>query len=355
MPRELLNLFDYEARACEIMPKSVLDMVQRGAVDEVTTRRIRPAFDSILLRPRMLRNVANRELSTTVLGQKISFPVMSASPGRHQYADPDGELATVRAAAAVGTVMVRSHFSDYSLEEMAEAAKGPRWFQLYVYPDREFTKECIQRAEAAGYSAIVLTFGAPSGAQADTRNNFVDPEMTPGNLVQRNPDGRLRPVPALADVDLSMTWSILEWIRAVTSLPIVVKGIMSPHDARLAVENGAAGVIVSNHAARPFDGPITTIEALPYVVDAVGGRCEVYLDGGVRRGIDVLKALALGARACLIGTPLFYALAVDGENGMRHIFEILKNELDLAMAMCGARTIDDIDPSLVTRPELAAF
>ena len=284
MPRELLNLFDYEARACEIMPKSVLDMVQRGAVDEVTTRRIRPAFDSILLRPRMLRNVANRELSTTVLGQKISFPVMSASPGRHQYADPDGELATVRAAAAVGTVMVRSHFSDYSLEEMAEAAKGPRWFQLYVYPDREFTKECIQRAEAAGYSAIVLTFGAPSGAQADTRNNFVDPEMTPGNLVQRNPDGRLRPVPALADVDLSMTWSILEWIRAVTSLPIVVKGIMSPHDARLAVENGAAGVIVSNHAARPFDGPITTIEALPYVVDAVGGRCEVYLDGGVCGG-----------------------------------------------------------------------
>ncbi len=152
-----------------------------------------------------------------------------------------------------------------------------------------------------------------------------------------------------------VTWSILEWIRAVTSLPIVVKGIMSPDDARLAVENGAAGVIVSNHAARLFDGPITTIEALPYVVDAVGGRCEVYLDGGVRRGIDVLKALALGARACLIGKPLFYALAVDGENGVRRIFEILKNELDFAMAMCGVRTIDDIDPSLVTRPELGAF
>ena len=354
MPGQLLNLFDYEARACEIMPKPVLDMVRHGSFDEVTARRIRPAFDSVLLRPRMLRNVMNRELSTTVLGQKISFPVMSASPGRGQYADPDGEFATARAAAAVGTVMVRSHFSKHGLEDMAESANGPRWFQLYVYPDRELTKECIQRAEAAGYSAVVLTVGAPP-AQEDTRNNLVDLEVTPENPVRRNPDGGLRPVPELADFDPSITWSILEWIRAVTSLPIVVKGVMSPHDARLAVENGALGVMVSNPAARPFDGPITAIEALSYVVDAVGGRCEVYLDGGVRRGIDVLKALALGARACLIGTPLCYALAVDGEKGVRHIFEILKNELDLAMAMCGTRTIDDIDRSLVTRPELGAF
>lgn len=361
MSRELLNLFDYEARAQELMPKTVWDMVHHGAFDAVTTRRTRPAFESILLRPKMLRNVANRDTATTVLGQTISFPVMPAPPGQHQYAHPDGELATARAAAGVGTVMVLSHFSNYSLEEVAQASDGPRWFQLYVYPDREYTRDCIQRAEAAGYSAIALTVSVPSGPQAvlarevETRNHFPYPDMPQGNLMKKGSDGVPRLLPILADFDPSLTWSTLDWIRSVTSLPTVVKGLMSPHDARLAVDNGAAGVIVSNHAARLFDGAITTIEALPAIVDAVEERCEVYLDGGIWRGIDVLKALALGARACLIGKPLFYALAVDGENGVRHIFEILKNELDFAMAMCGVRTIADIDRSLVTRPELRAF
>ncbi len=360
MPAELLNLFDYRARARELMPKTVWDMVHRGAFDEVTTRRTRPAFESILLRPRMLRNVANRDTTTTVLSHTIACPVMPAPPGQHQYAHPDGELATARAAAAVGTLMVLSHFSNSSLEEVAAVTDGPRWFQLYVYPDREYTRDCIQRAEAAGYSALALTVSVPSGPGAvlaretEARNRFPYPDMPQGNLMKKGPDGVQRLLPVLADFDPALTWSSLDWIRSVTSLPIVVKGLISPHDARLAVDNGAAGVIVSNHAARLFDGPITTVEALPAVVDAVAGRCEVYLDGGIWRGIDVLKALALGARACLIGKPLFYALAVAGEEGVRHIFEILRNELDFAMAMCGVKTIDDIDPSLVTRPQLQA-
>ena len=362
MPRDLLNLFDYQERAREVMPGSVWDMVYHGAGDEVTTRRIRPAFDSVLIRPKMLRDVSNRDLSTTVLGQKISFPVMPAPPGQHQYGHPDGELATARAAAAVGTVMVLSHFSNYSLEEVAAAGNGPRWFQLYVFPDREFTRDSIKRAEDAGYSAIVLTVSAPSGPQeaytareVERRNGFVYPTMMQGNLMVTQSDGTTALMNKMARFDNSINWSILDWIRSVTSLPIVVKGISTTEDASLCVENGAAGVVVSNHAARLFDGPLTTIEALPEVVDAVAGRCEVYLDGGVRRGIDVLKCLAIGARAVLVGKPLFYALAVDGENGVKDILQMLQRELDFAMAMSGVRTISDIDRSLVTWPELTHF
>jgi isopentenyl diphosphate isomerase/L-lactate dehydrogenase-like FMN-dependent dehydrogenase len=361
MPRDLLNLFDYEARAREIMPRTIWNQVYYGAYDEVSTRRIRPAFESILLRPKMLRNVADRDTSTTVLGQRISVPVMPAPPGHHQKGHPDGELATARAAASVGTGMLLSHYSNYSMEEVAAASDGFKWFQLYVFPDRDYTRETIQRAEDAGYSAIVLTVSAPasgmaaSGRDRDTRTRIIAQDMMQGNLMYTGPDGVERAMHKESRFDASITWDILDWIRSVTSLPVVVKGICSPEDGRLAAENGAAGVVVSTHAARLFDGPITTIEALPYLVDAVAGRCEVYLDGGVRRGIDVLKALALGARACMIGKPLFYALAVDGENGVRHILEILRDELDFAMAMCGARTVDDIDRSLVSRPTLVPF
>ena len=362
MPRELLNLFDYEARAREILPQAIFERIDGGAFDEVTFRRTRPAFESILLRPRMLRNVGDRDTSTTILGQRIGLPVLSAPPGQHQYAHPDGELATARAAAAVNTIMILSHFSNYSLEEVAAVCQGPKWFQLYVFPDRAYTKTCIQRAEAAGYSAIMVTVDVPVrrrllgrsiDKEIDARNKVQAPLMRQGNLMRQEADGvyRLMPEP----FDPSLTWSILDWLRSVTPLSIIVKGILTAEDAKLCVEHGADGLVVSNHAARLFDGAITAIEALPEVVDTVAGRCEVLMDGGIRRGIDVLKALALGAKAVMIGRPLFYGLAANGENGVRHTFDILRNELDFAMAMCGIRTLDQIDRSLVTWPELMPF
>ena len=338
MNREPLNLFDYEARAREIVPRTAWDELAGGAGREAAAGRVRPAFDSILLRPRMLRGVAGRQTSTTVLGRRIDLPVMAAAPAPHPGARPGDGLATARAAAAAGTVMVLGHGSQAGVDDIAGEAAAPCWFRLRVHADRGIVAERVRRAEAAGCAAMVLSASAPAVRAAEART--------------RNGRGR---GPGPADIDPSVTWSILDWLRSATSLPIVVEGIASPRDAGLAVENGAAGIIVSHRAAPLCDGAIAAVEALPGVVDAVGGRCEVYLQGGVRRGIDVLKALALGARACLVGGPLFCALAVGGESGARRIFEILKDELDFAMAMCGVRTIDDIDRDLVTRPEWGAF
>ena len=367
MPRELLSLFDYEARAREILPKAVFQMLDGGAFDGVTFRRTRPAFESVLLRPKMLRNVGDRDTSTRVLGHKVSLPVMPDPAGSHQTVHPDGELATARAAAAAGTIMVLSHSSNFSMEEVAAVGGGLRWFQLYLYPDREFIRECIQRAESAGYSAIVITVDYPGssyqprdrtrwgefGKEINARNRFQPPVGTQGNRMRLERDGVRRLITEAYSP--SNTWDTIGWVRSITSLPIVIKGILTGEDGRLCVEHGAHGVVVSNHGARLFDGTLTSIEALPEVVDAVEGRCEVLVDGGFRRGIDVLKALALGAKAVLIGRPIFYGLAVDGEQGVRDTFEILRRELDFAMVMSGVKTVNQIDRSLVTWPELTPF
>ena len=368
MTRELLNLFDYEARARDVLPKARFQAIDGGAFDGVTFRRTRPAFKSILLRPKMMRDVGSRDTGTTLLGQRISVPVLAAPEGGHRSIHPDGELATARATAAAGTIMIVSHFANYSMEEVASECDAPLWFQLYAFPDREYTRECIQRAEAAGYLAIAVSVDYPGDGYRDTRpqgdfgdfakeisvrNNFRPPPMAQGNAMRLEPDGVRRPI--TQRYDPALTWADIDWIRSITSLPILLKGILTAEDAVLSVEHGAAGVIVSNHGARLVDGMITSIEALPEVVDAVDGRCEVLIDGGFRRGIDVLKALALGAKAVCIGRPMYFGLAVDGENGVRQAFEILRKELDFAMLMCGVSTVDQIDRSLVTWPELTRF
>ena len=356
MPRELLNLFDYEERAKDVMPRAVWDRIHGGAFDQVTELRARPAFESILLRPKMLRGVGNRDTSTTILGQKVNLPVMPASPGHHQYGHSDGELNTARGAHAAGTIMTLSHFSNYSMEEVAKEC-DKRWFQLYVFPDREFTRHSIQRAEDAGYQAIMVTVDVPvrgpRGKEIDAKNRYHHPKMVQGNLNWVDTDGN--PTQMGSGFDPSITWDIVDWIRSITKLPVVVKGILAAEDGRIAAECGVDGVVVSNHGARIVDGMLTSIEALPEVVEAANGRYEVYLDGHVRRGIDVLKALALGARACLIGKPLFFGMAVSGAEGVADTFEILRKELDFAMAMCGIQQIDDIGPDLVMRPALTPF
>jgi 4-hydroxymandelate oxidase len=355
----LVNLFDYEARAREVLPGPVWNMVYHGSADEASTKRLRPVFESIFFRPKALRDVSQPpNTSTVVLGTPIDIPVMPSAPGSKLYADADGDMQTTRAVAAAGTIVMIPHITTYQhpIEDHVEAAPNtPRWFQLYVLKDRGATRTAIERAEAAGCSAIILTVSAPGGREHASRvpvergNGTADIRL--GIFRDVHFPGVVTGAPEFS-LDPELDWSALDWIRSITDLPIVVKGVVSREDARIAVDNGAAGVLVSMHASRLFDGPITPIEALPAVVDEVGDECEVFLDGGIRTGSDVLKALALGARLCLIGKPLYYGLAVGGEDGVRDIFRILKTELQRAMAICGVASIAEIDSSLVSGPVL---
>jgi 4-hydroxymandelate oxidase len=353
------NLFEYEPLAKARLEPSAYDYYASGAEDELTVRENHAAYTRIKLRPRMLVGVSHIEMATTVLGVPISMPVMVPPTAFHRLAAPDGEMATARAAGAAGTIMVVSTPSTCSIEEVAEAATGPLWFQLYVYKDRRVSESLVRRAEAAGYRAIVLTVDLPvlGRREADERNGF----GLPSHLRQANFTGpeEVRPTEPgvsaltqaiLAEYDASLTWDALAWLRSITSLPVVVKGVLTAEDARLAVEHGAAAIDVSNHGGRQLDTAIATIEALPEVVEAVAGRCEVYVDGGIRRGTDVLKALALGARAVLVGRPVLWGLAVDGEEGARHVLEVLRHELAVDMALTGRPTLASIDRSLVKLP-----
>jgi 4-hydroxymandelate oxidase len=288
------------------------------------------------------------------------MPILVAPMAYQGLAAPEGEPATARAVGASGTIMVVSTLATTSLEEVAAAAAGgPLWFQLYVYKDRSVSESLVRRAEAAGYRALVLTVDTPllGRREADERNGF----GLPDHLRMANFSGRSEARPTepgvsalalhtLAEFDPSLTWEALDWMRSITRLPIVVKGILTQEDAALALAHGAAAIIVSNHGGRQLDTAVATIEALPEVVEAVAGRCEVYLDGGVRRGTDVLKALALGARAVFVGRPILWALAVGGEDGVRHALELLRRELTLDMGISGRPTLASIDRSLVKLP-----
>jgi 4-hydroxymandelate oxidase len=354
----LLTLADYEARAREVMPEVYWELIYHGSGDEVSTRRIRPAFDSILLKPQALRDVSEIDTSTTVLGEKVSFPVGAACPGHKHYSQPDGEIAAARATRSAGALYITPHVASFTSDPVevvaAETSGGPLWFQLYLLTDQGVRREAVERAEATGCSALVVTVSAPIvdwhaklARDRDVRNkmHLFDEQFHP-EMNRRRARG--------FKFDKSSTWATIESLASSTSLPIVVKGLVSPQDARLAEQSGARGIVVSTHAARLMDGPITTIEALPYMVDAVDS-CEVYLDGGIRRGADVLKAIALGAKACLIGKPLLYALGVDGERGIAHTFEILRHELETAMRLCGVKSLDEVGRGLLARPELARF
>ena len=344
-----VNIFEFEVLAQERLSKAVYDSIAGGAGDEISLKRNRIVFDSIMLRPRMLVDISQRDLSTTVLGQRIEFPVMVAPAGLQGRAHPEGDLATVRAAGAVGTVMIVSSGSSYTLEEIAQAATGPIWLQQFLFRDRGLTKAFAQRAEDAGCTALCVTLNCKVGAvqERNVRNNYSMPRSPnyPGvGLGDPNGDAQ----PTIGDlIDLSATWSQLDWLAANTTLPLSVKGITTAEDARLCVEHGVKALIVSNRADTQVDTAFSGIEVLPEIVDAVDGQLEVYMDGGIRRGTDVLKALALGARAVLVGRAPVWGLAVDGEAGVRTVLQMLRDELDMAMGACGRPTIDTIDISLL--------
>lgn len=358
-----LNLHELEALARERLSPMAYDYYASGSDDESCLRRNRRAMDRWTLRHRVLVDVSRRDLSTTVLGQELSMPVAVAPTAFHRLADPQGELATVRGAGAARTLFILSTLSNTAVEEVVAAASGPVWFQLYCYKDRGATRALVERARAAGAKALVLTVDAPllGRRERDVRNRFHLPEgLTVENLTARG----LGDVPAAALdsglaayvatlLDQSLTWKDLEWLAGLAGLPVLVKGVVRGDDAVRAVEHGAAGIVVSNHGGRQLDASPATLDALPEVAEAVAGRAEILVDGGFRRGGDVLKALALGARAVLVGRPVLWGLAVGGEAGVQGVLEMLRAELDLAMALCGCPTVADVTPDLIGRTDPA--
>lgn len=340
-----INLREYEARAQGCMDPAAWDYFCGGSDDEITLRENCAAFQRIRLRPRVLVDVSTIDMRTTVLGNPVSMPILVAPTAFHGLAHAEGECLTAQAAGEVGTLMGVSTFAHRSLEEIAQAASGPLWLQLYMYRDLDTTSELVRRAQAAGYHAIALTVDTPrlGNRERDLRHSL---EAATAAYV-----ANLRSIEVIESSYLPKpfvpTWETVEWLRSLTSLPILLKGILTAEDALLAVEHGVQGIIVSNHGGRQLDTALATIEALPEVVDAVSGRCEVYIDGGVRRGTDVLKALARGARAVMVGRPVLWGLAVNGKAGARHVLELLRSELELAMVLCGCPTLAHVNRSLV--------
>jgi isopentenyl diphosphate isomerase/L-lactate dehydrogenase-like FMN-dependent dehydrogenase len=343
---EPINLSDYEALAQARVEPIAWDFIQGGSDDEVTLRANRAAFERIRLRPRMLVNGSTCDLNTTVLGIPISMPILVAPSAYQCLAHPEGECATAHGTGMAHSLMVASAFSTRTLEDIAVSASGPLWFQLYLYRNLEVSAAVVRRAEAAGYRAIVLTVDLPrlGNREKDTRNNFSLPShMSLANFPGVDTEAEEFKIA----LPFTPTWETLDWLKTVTSLPILIKGILTAEDAHLALERGVSGIIVSNHGGRQLDSALASIEALPEITEAVAGRCEIYLDGGIRRGTDVLKALALGARAVLVGRPAFWGLAVNGAQGVHHVLEILRAELELAMVLSGHYSLETINRSLV--------
>lgn len=344
-----INLFEFEDFAKERLPKEEYDYIAGGATDEISVDRNRRAYASWAFRPRVLRDVSALDLSTTVLGTKLNLPVLIAPCGGHKRAHSEGELATYRAAAACGTVLAVSANSNTSFEELAKSAKGHLWVQMYPFRNRDMTKEWLKRAKDSGYEAIVVTLDSqwPPKRERNIRNNY---QRTRGVNYPKAGAETPRPAGRAGEgSDPAATWEDLEWIKKAAGLPVVAKGVMTGEDVSLCIEVGADGVIVSNHGGRHLDNTLATVEVLPEAVAAARDKLEVYLDGGIRRGADVVKAIALGARAVFIGRPLFWGLAVDGEKGVVRVLDILREEIEITMAKCGRPTIASIDSTAVVK------
>jgi isopentenyl diphosphate isomerase/L-lactate dehydrogenase-like FMN-dependent dehydrogenase len=346
----LVNLDDFEAAARLAMDPGAFGYVAGGVGDETTLRENRMAFARWRLRPRVLVDVAAVDLATTLLGQPVAMPIGLAPTARQRLGHPEGECAVARAAAAAGVLQVVSTMSSDSLETIACAADGLRWFQLYVHKDRGVTRSLVERAAAAGYRAIVLTVDFPvSGRrERELRDGFELEWGGLGNFPELG--GGVEFLPLMNALhDQRLAWTDLAWVRDLSPLPLVVKGILTAEDAQLAVEHGAAAVLVSNHGGRQLDRSPATLDVLPEIVETVGGRAETYLDGGVRRGVDVLVALALGARAVFIGRPHFFALAIGGEAGVAQMLGCLRDELENAMQLLGTTRVADVGRAHVMR------
>jgi L-lactate dehydrogenase (cytochrome) len=370
------TIAELRAGARRALPGPVFDFIDGAAGDEVTARRNRDEFEALELRPRFMRDVSTVSLATTVLGEPIACPILGAPHGAGLLLHPDAEVGVARALQEAGTIYVVSSMASQTIEELARDAPGSKWFQMYMWRDRGLTRELIARARAArSFSALVLTVDTPrvGPRERDVRNGFTlpprislralasgcvhphwsarflrTPEIGLANLETRQ-DGEAVNLNryALSAFDAATTWSDVAWLREQWDGPIVLKGILTAEDAEQAVDVGVDAVAVSNHGGRQLDHSPPAVRALPEVLDAVGGRLEVLVDGGIRRGTDVAKVLALGARACLVGRPVLYGLAVAGHAGAARAIAVLRDELELTMALLGCPSIQALDRSYV--------
>ncbi|KAI1301700.1 Hydroxyacid oxidase 1 [Halotydeus destructor] len=357
----MISVSDFEAYALQHLDKKSCDYYRSGANAENTLRENTEAFQRLRIKPRFLeRDVSKRSTETTFLGSTVPFPIGVSPTALQRMAHPDGELATARACEELGTVMILSTMSTTSLEDVARAApKLAKWFQLNICQDRSVTKRLLARAEKAGFAALVITVDVPYiGVRwADVKNKFtLPPHLTLANLEDEIVHGTKIPgAPGVrffnSYFDPGLTWRDVDWVREQTKLPVLVKGILTAEDAMLAVEHRVSGIIVSNHGARQLDGVPATIEVLPEIVRAVGGHCEVFVDGGFREGTDVLKALALGARGVFVGRPVLWGLSHSGKNGVKQVLEILSKEFDAAMALSGCCETSHIKRELVAHKD----
>jgi len=342
---DLVNLRDFETAARARLHPVYYDYFASGAQDEITVAANETAFRRRALIPRVLRGCGPPRLDTTVLGQAGSMPVLLAPTAFHRLACPEAEVATGRAAAAADVIMIAAMLSTVTIEEIA-ATGANLWFQLYIQPDLAFTESLVRRAEAAGCRALVMTVDSPALGRNERgdRNDFHD--LPPGvYCANMGGAGHVRQVVLSPEI----SWAHLEWLRQLTALPILLKGVLHPADAELAVEHGVDGLIVSNHGGRQLDTTPASLDRLPVVADAVGGRVPLVVDGGVRRGTDVAKALALGAQAVAVGRPVLWGLAVAGEAGARQVLELLRKELTNALTLLGVEspaelTRDQVEP-----------
>jgi 4-hydroxymandelate oxidase len=349
---EAHNVSDYERLAEEVLGPGIFGYIAGGANDEWTLRENVAAFGRWVLRPRVLGGVDTVTTGTSVLGETVAMPVLVAPTAFQQLVHRDGEAATARGAAAAETVFCHSTLSSLRPAELARAAPAAkRWFQLYWSADKGFTRDLLAEVAASGYRAVVLTVDLPQAGrrERDLRTGFEIPADLLLPNISTTFDRPVDPGTGLGAVtDRTLTWRDLEWLRETSPLPLVVKGVLTHEDAQLACEHGAQAVVVSNHGGRQLDGVAASLDALPEVVEAVDGRAEVLLDGGIRRGSDVLKALALGARATLVGRAALYGLAAAGEDGVRKVLELLRDEVALGLALLGCA-----EPDAVTRAHVA--
>jgi 4-hydroxymandelate oxidase len=356
-PETLASLADFEKAARDKMSAMAYEYVSGGAGDELTLKWNQSAYTDIRLRPRVLVDVSHINTSVRLFGRELPHPILLAPTAYHKLIHPEGEIATVRGAAAARAAMIVSSFATVKFEEVARAAAGsPVWFQLYVQPDRGFTRALVQRAEVAGCEALCLTVDTPvlGARNRETRIGFSLPAgMTRANLEGLsgiNPSAAHRPPEGAiysAVLEPRLTWKDVDWLRGFAKVPVLLKGVLDADDAKRAVEAGVAGLVVSNHGARNLDTVPATVTALPRIADVVAGRIPILIDGGIRRGTDVLKALALGASAVAIGRPYLYGLAVDGSAGVSRIVQILRTELEMAMALTGRASLAAIDRTVL--------
>lgn len=362
-----LNLDDWERAAKDRLSEMAFGYYISGANDEVTLRANRDAFQRLTLYYRVLRDVSQRNMTQTLLGETIKMPIVIAPTAFHQLANGEGEVATARGAETAGTIMTLSTLSNLAVEKVVAASSAPVWFQVYLYKDRGITSAMLARVSAAGCRALVFTVDAPllGRRERDIRNRFQLPEglamenLLPHGFQKMNPGYSGSGLAAyFAELlDPAISWDDLAWLCRQTSLPVLVKGIVHPQDAVMAIAAGARGVVVSNHGGRQLDTAPATIEALPAIADSLsakqtqfGDEPLILMDGGIRRGTDIIKALALGARAVMVGRPVLWGLSVNGSHGVSAVLKMLADELDLAMGLCGCRHLGEITKDLVSRP-----